>query len=301
MRSGNNSIAHVIQPQLRQLSPMPKNMGQGNQSKPQFNVRQEADRRLKFLMWLAEHREISTWQVADWLFVAACSLRARTARHDLLLALIGFCEKVGITCDERVQSAVCCRACKAIDRRHGGRWLSGRKAGGYLHITYEERRQYYEETGTFPNIDPADESSIAKHGRKVAERRECRRDHMRTKRRADGVVPRGIYRQQVKRKGLPPWEAVGLTKWTYYRRLKAGTLVAPVRPSEKPARASHIKPMEILSQESRFISKGSYLPSESLASLSHRVTHRVAGHGLKSLGNPGNFGHTPSCTGREGR
>jgi hypothetical protein len=312
-RNGASLMSLTLNSNCAQLQgafrrPMPKNMGAGNKSKPQFHVRQEADRRLKFLFWLAERRQISKWQVTDWLFVAACALRARTAPHDLLLALIGFCEKTGINCNERILTAVCRRTCKAINRRHGSRWLSAKKAGGYLQVTHEERRGFYEATGTFPNLDPAGESAIAKRGRKVAERRERRRDQMRAKRHATGKLSRGQYRVKVKRKTLAPWETLGLKKWTYYRRLCAGTLVTAVappansdrRPPSQPKPSTPSKqdknPMEFLSPDTSSNRRGSYLPSESLPFLSHRATDRVAGPARESLRNPGNLDHTPSCT-----
>jgi hypothetical protein len=216
------------------------------EKQPQFNVRQEADRRLKFVLWLAEYREIegqSVWigvggravQTTDWLFVAATALLACTARHDVAPALAAFAQKAGISYDVKTEARVCARACRAIDRRQGGRWLSAKKAGGYLAVTQEERRGYYEATGGFSNVDPVGESGIAKRGRKTAERRERHRDQVRAKRRADGVVPRGVYRQRRKRKTLPPWEALGLKKWTYYRRLRAGTLLVAVTPRNNPS------------------------------------------------------------------
>jgi hypothetical protein len=212
----------------------------------QFNVRLEADRRLNFLTWLAEYRQIrgqSSWtapggrivQVTDWLFVAATALLARTAPHDLALALAGFAEKVGITYDLRTETSVCSRACRAINRRRGGRWVSAAKAGGYLQVNHEERRAYYDASKAWPNIDPVGESDFVKRGRKTAERRERRRDQVRAKRRANGMLARGQYRAQVKRKTLSPWEALGLKKWTYYRRLKAGTLLVAVTPRNNPS------------------------------------------------------------------
>jgi hypothetical protein len=298
---------------------MTKSIGAAKKHQPQFNVRQQADWRLKFLLWLAEHRQIegqSSWigargrtvQTTDWLFVAATALLARIAPHDLALALAAFAQKAGISYDVKTEARVCGRACRAINRRQGGRWVSASKAGGYLQVSHHERRAYYELTGTFPNVDPVGESAIVKRGRKTAERRERQRDWVRAKRRANGTLARGQYRAKVKRKTLPPYEALGMKKWAYYRRLKAGTLVTAVTPRANSERrppsppktpsgpSQHKNLMEFLQRDTSLTRRDRDLTTGSLASLSQASTHRVAGSALKSLENSENLGDIPSCT-----
>jgi hypothetical protein len=215
--TGGSAIAQSNNSASHRSSPYPNRQ-------PQFNVRQEADRRLKFLIWLSEYRGADNADCTDLLFVAACAKLASTPRHDLRIALAGFAERAAIAYDDGAAAGICRRACLAMERR-SSRWLSAKKAGLYLKVTTEERRAYFEETGVHANVDPSGESAAAKDGRSVAERRERDRDRKRAVRRDNGVRPRGVYRLQARRKHLPPWEALGLSRATYYRRRRAGTLV----------------------------------------------------------------------------
>ena len=100
--------------------------------------------------------------------------------------------------------------------------------GASLRLTYAERRRLKITTIGSYDVDRKSRKQLAKDRRRE-------RDRLRAaeKRKAKGATPRTVYEaRSISR--TKPWEALNMSRPTYYRRLKAGEIPSETSPSPHP-------------------------------------------------------------------